>query len=41
MFKFRPAGDHLYGNGSLAISLMLSYFALSFLPRDAMDEIWD
>ena len=26
---------------SLLMSLMVSYFVLSFFPRDVMDEIWD
>ena len=38
--------DHLYGKWlftwlSLAMSLMVSYFVLTFLPRDVLDEIWD
>ena len=26
---------------SLVMSLMVSYFVLSFFPRDVSDEIWD
>ena len=42
----RQAGDHLYGKWlftwlSLVMSLILSYFVLSFFPRDVLDEIWD
>ena len=40
------AGDHLYGKRlftwlSLVMSLMESYFVLSFFPRDVLDENWD
>ena len=46
MFIVRLAGDHLYGKWlltwlSLAISLIVSYFGLSFYPGDVLDEIWD
>ena len=46
MFDVRQAGDHLYGESlfawlSLLVSLMVSYFVLSFFPRDVLGEIWD
>ena len=42
MFYVRLAGDHLYGKWlSLVMSLMVSYFALSFFPRDVFDETLD
>ena len=46
MFHVSLAGDHLYGKWlftcpSLVMSLVVSYFALFFFPRDALDEIWD
>ena len=46
MFNVRLAGDHLYGKWlitwlSLVMSLMVSYFVLSFFPRDVLDENWD
>ena len=46
MFNVRLACDHLYGKWmftwlSLVMSLMVSYFVLSFFPRDLLDEIWD
>ena len=46
MFNVRLAGDHPYGKWlftwlSLVISLMISYFVLSFFPRDVLDEVWD
>ena len=46
MFHVSLAGDHLYGKWlftclSLVMSLVVSYFALSFFPRDALNEIWD
>ena len=46
MFNVRLSGDRLYGKRlftwmSLVISLMVSYFVLSFFPRDVLDEIWD
>ena len=46
MFNVRLAGDHLYGKWlfiwmSLVMSLVVSYFVLSFFPRDVLDEIWD
>ena len=46
MFNVWLAGDHLYGKCqftwlSLVMSLMMSYFVLSFFPRDVFDEIWD
>ena len=42
----RVAGDHLYGKWlftwlSLVNSLMVSYFVLSFFPRDVLGEICD
>ena len=45
MIKIRLVGDHLYGKWlfiwlSLVMSLMVSYFALSFFARDVLDEIW-
>ena len=44
MFNVGLAGDHLYGKPlftwlSLLISLIVSYFVLSFFPRDVFDEI--
>ena len=40
MFKDRLAGDHLYGKWlSLVMSLVVSYFVLSFFARDVLDEI--
>ena len=46
MFNVRLASDHLYGKWrftwlSLVMSLMISYFVLSFFPLDVLDEIWD
>ena len=46
MFNVRLAGDHLYGKLlftwlSLVMSLMVSYFELSFFVRDVLDEFWD
>ena len=46
MFNVRLAGDYLHGKWhftwlSLVMSLMVSYFALSFFPRDVPDEICD
>ena len=46
MFYVRLAGGHLYGKSlfiwlSLVVSLVVSYLVLSFLPRDALDKIWD
>ena len=46
MFNDRLAGDHLYGKLlftwlSLVMSLMASFCALLFFPRDVLDEIWD
>ena len=46
MFNVRLAGDHLYGKWlftwlSLVMFFMVSYFVLSFFPRDILDEIWD
>ena len=43
MFNARLAGDHLYGAWlftwlSLVMSLMVSYFVLSFFPPDVLDE---
>ena len=36
MFYVRLAGDHLYG--MLVMALMMPYLALSFFPRDVLDE---
>ena len=46
MFNVRLAGDHMYGKWlftwlSLVMSLMVSYFLLSFFPQDVFDEIWN
>ena len=46
MFNVWLAGDHLNGKCqftwlSLVMSLMMSYFVLSFFPRDVLDEIWN
>ena len=46
MFNVMLPGDHLYGKWlltwlSLVMSSMVSYFVLSFFPRDVLDEIWD
>ena len=46
MLYVRQAGDHLYGTWlltwlSLVMSLMMSYFVLSFFPRDILNEIWE
>ena len=46
MFNGRLAGDHLYGKWlftwlSLVVSLAVSYFVLSFFPRDVLHDIWD
>ena len=46
MFNVWLAGDHLDGKWlftwlSLVMSLMMSYFVLSFFPRDVLAEIWD
>ena len=46
MFNVRLAGGHLYGKQlftclSLVVSLMASFFLLSFFPLDVLDEIWD
>ena len=46
MFNVRLAGDHLYGNGlfawlSLVIDLLVSYFVLSFFPRDVLSRVRD
>ena len=43
MFNVRLAGDHLHGKWlftwlSLVMSLMVSYFVLSFFPRDVLDN---
>ena len=45
MFNVRLADDHLYGKWrltwlSLVMSLMVSYFVLSFFLLDVFDEIW-
>ena len=34
-------GKWLFSWLSLVMSLMVSYFVLSFFPRDVLDEIWD
>ena len=44
MFNVRLADDHLYGKWlftwlSLLMSLMVSYFVLSFFPRDVLDWV--
>ena len=44
MLNVRLAGDHLYGKLlftwlSLVMSMMVSFFVLSFFPRDVLDEI--
>ena len=44
MFSVRLAGDHLYGKWlftglSLVLSLMVSYFVLSFFQRDVLDGV--
>ena len=46
MFTVRLAGDHLYGKWlftwlSLVMSLMMSYFLLSYFTRDVFEAIWD
>ena len=46
MFNVRLVDDHLYGKSlftwlSLLMSLMVSYFVLTFFPRDFLDEIWN
>ena len=46
MFNVRLAGDDLNGKWlftwlSLVMFLKVSYFVLSFFPRDVLDEIWD
>ena len=46
MLDVKLADDHLYGKWlfiwlSLVMSLIVSYFVLSFSPRNALDEIWD
>ena len=46
MSNVRLAGNHLYGKWlftwlSLVMTLVVSYFVLSFLPRDVLNEIWD
>ena len=42
MFNSRLAGDHrgmwLFAWLSLVVSLVVSYFVLSFFPRDILDE---
>ena len=43
MFNVRLASDHLSGKWLfisllLLMSLMVSYFVLSFFPRDVLDE---
>ena len=45
MFNVRLAGDHLLGKClftslSLAMSLVVSCFVLSFFPRHVLDETW-
>ena len=37
MFNIRLAGEHLAVAGD---DLMVSYFVLSFFPRDILDEDW-
>ena len=42
MFNVRLAGDHLYGKLLFTwLSLMVSYFVLSFFSRNVLDEMWD
>ena len=45
MLNIRQAGDHLYGKLLFTwLSLVMSdgvFLALSFFPRDVLDEIWD
>ena len=46
MFNVRLAGDHLYGKWlftwlPMVMCSVVSYFVLSFSPRDLLDEIWD
>ena len=46
MFNVRLAGDHLYCKWLfhwllLVMSMIVSYFVLSFFPREVLDEIWD
>ena len=46
MSSVRLAGDHLYRKWLfnwllLVMSLMVSYFVLSFFPQDVLDEILD
>ena len=45
MFNVKLAGDYLYRKWlftwlTLVMSLMVSYFLLSFFPRVVLDEIW-
>ena len=45
MFIIRLAGDHLYGKWlftwlSLVMTLIASYYVLSFFPLDVLGEIW-
>ena len=44
MFSVRLAGDHLYGKWlftwlSFVVSLVVSYFVVSFFQRDVLDGI--
>ena len=46
MLNVRLSGGYLYGKWlfnwlSLVMSLMVSYCAVPFSPRDVLDEIWD
>ena len=46
LFNVTLASNHLYGKWlftwlSLVMSLMMSYFVLSFTPGNVLDEIWD
>ena len=46
MFNVRLASDQLYGKRlftwlSLVMSLIVSYFVLSFFPLGVLGEIWD
>ena len=46
MVNVKLADDHLHGKWlltwlSLVMSLRMSFFVLSFFPRDVLDEIWN
>ena len=42
MFSVRLAGGHLYGKQLFTwLSLVVSFFVLSFFPLDVLDKIWD